>query len=710
MMNGEENQAHSRPEGQEDALPEKKRTWLLPLLSSLLFGFTLFVFAPLETWFSAGAELWFTVEDFLWPALAAFLTVSGVLFGVGMLLRGAGRSAFCALLFGLALALYVQGGFANADYGVLDGRAIDWPGFGDYPVWNTLMWVALALLPVVAVLLFRARAEGALRFLCVLLALTQAVSGFTLALTTPRKGVHTEIGFTTTDEFVLSGDRNILVFVLDTLDTTSFSDLLMHEPELAERLDGFTWFPKMVGQYPVTTFAMPMLLTGSGYLYETSKGNYLTTAWEKETFFHALKAEGYDVNVYSESEYAMPEAASLIDNIEEQPLAPTSAFALWSSMMRLTGFRYAPHLLKPSQMISTTDFDALKRGANTPVYTFDDTAFLSGLRERGFSAEKDAPNFKLYHLQGAHTPYNLRLDGTRGSSTIHEQLMALMNALLDMMEQMKAQGVYESSTIVITADHGNMTIDPAPVLLVKRPGDSGALKQNGYLVCQQDLHATIAAAAGLKGDIPYGMDAFAITADDWREAAYYNYYWKEADRFYEYNVTADDEGELVYAWTGRVYEYGDVKEMEMPAYTLGTEIPFVETADAVSWMDEMSGYFLQKGESGVWFGQPAARLRLRVADEEYGDLRVTFGVAGIIGESQTMKVVYDDTVQDEVVIARGDSEAGFTIPWDMLTDGEVTVTLRFPEAVSDYRQSGWTENGLIPRAVELTGMRIESVE
>lgn len=94
MMNGEENQAHSRPEGQEDALPEKKRTWLLPLLSSLLFGFTLFVFAPLETWFSAGAELWFTVEDFLWPALAAFLTVSGVLFGVGMLLRGAGRSAF----------------------------------------------------------------------------------------------------------------------------------------------------------------------------------------------------------------------------------------------------------------------------------------------------------------------------------------------------------------------------------------------------------------------------------------------------------------------------------------------------------------------------------------------------------------------------------------------------------------------------------------
>ena len=153
MMNGEENQAHSRPEGQEDALPEKKRTWLLPLLSSLLFGFTLFVFAPLETWFSAGAELWFTVEDFLWPALAAFLTVSGVLFGVGMLFRGAGRSAFCALLFGLALALYVQGGFANADYGVLDGRAIDWPGFGDYPVWNTLMWVALALLPVVAVLL-----------------------------------------------------------------------------------------------------------------------------------------------------------------------------------------------------------------------------------------------------------------------------------------------------------------------------------------------------------------------------------------------------------------------------------------------------------------------------------------------------------------------------------------------------------------------------
>lgn len=688
----------------------QKRPWLQPLLSGVLFSFALCVYAPVETCLSAGAELWFGVTDFLWPMLFSFILMAAAFFGACMLLRGLARDALCSLLVGLTVALYVQGAFANADYGVLDGRAIDWAGFGSYPIWNTVMWAVLALLPVALALIFRARAQGALRFVSAALCLMLSVSLGASALAQPKGEAYREAGFTTEGEFTLSSGKNVVVFVLDTMDTTTFSELLEHKPELADRLDGFTWFSRMVGQYPVTTFAMPALLTGTGYLYETSKGVYEQSAWEKDRFFHALKAEGYQVGVYSESEYAMEEAVGLVDNVALQPMVPTSALTLWQRVMRLAGFRYAPHVLKPSLVLSTTDFDPLKKGADSSVYTFDDEKFLRDFRAAGLSAEEPRPCFRLYHLQGAHTPYNLKADGTRGDSSLHEQVLSVLGGALSYFDQMKAMGVYDDATIVITADHGNMTIDPAPLLLVKRPEDAGPLVANENLVWQQDLHATIAAAAGLREKITYGTDAFALTADDLREAAYYNYYWAQADRFYEYAVTTDDEGELLYKATGRVYMYGDVLEPEPPAYTLGDLIPFRKPSDAVAWCDEMGNYLLTQADRGVWFGAPAARLNLALAGEEYDDLRVTLGVSEIKGDSQVMKVIYDDQVQEELVIRKGDDKVSFVVPWDAVTDGVLAVTLRFPQAVSAYRESGWASGDTRLRAVAFTDMVIESIE
>ena len=96
----------------------------------------------------------------------------------------------------------------------------------------------------------------------------------------------------------------------------------------------------------------------------------------------------------------------------------------------------------------------------------DDALFLSELRQSGVQCDVQTPVFALYHLEGAHVPITLRGDGTRAPQgqpvSMDEQLRAVFGGVFSMLEQMKAQGVYDQSTVILTSDHGNIVLDRSP--------------------------------------------------------------------------------------------------------------------------------------------------------------------------------------------------------------------------------------------------------
>ena len=75
------------------------------------------------------------------------------------------RQGLAALLFGTGLALYIQGNFINADYGILDGRQIDWSKYSAIGAINIIIWVPLIIIPVVLTYLKPKMASNIFRFL-----------------------------------------------------------------------------------------------------------------------------------------------------------------------------------------------------------------------------------------------------------------------------------------------------------------------------------------------------------------------------------------------------------------------------------------------------------------------------------------------------------------------------------------------------------------
>ena len=602
-------QSNPVPETNENRKP---RVWMSPLLVSLLFSFTFCVFAPLELYFSNAGEFWFSLLDIAGGVALTFIAVWAALFGLCLLLRGKARVVGCAVLFGLAVMLYLQGNFLNPSYGVLNGEAIDWAAYTGYAVWNTALWVLVPALCVWLALRKGKGFAGASRFLCVVLTLVQLTTLVTVSLEpVPQK--ETGYCFSKQDEFTLSAKQNTVVFILDTVDTSTVEDMLASDASFFSPLDGFTLYPNSVCAYPVTKYAVPYLLTTTPFLFETSYGNYLESSWKADTFFHTLQKNGYSIRLYTESGFALDGMQGMVENLAHEQSAPTSVAALCGMLYRFAGFRYAPHLLKPSLWFYSDGFNSLRTQKEGSIYVADDALFLSELKAGGLQCTDAAPVFALYHLEGAHVPTTLRADGTRASEgetvTLDDQLHAVFGGVFSMLEQMKAQGVYDRSTIVITADHGNIALDHSPVLLIKPANATGALQTNPVLATQEDLHQTLLAAMGIDAPLSYGENLLSLAPDDYREGTHYDFRWTDGDIFNEYTVAVDDTGKALYERTGQQYRTDGVYEVETPTLAPGDAVQTANISELSPYTDEICRNFEQDESNGVALNGPWQRFQ-----------------------------------------------------------------------------------------------------
>ena len=133
----------------------------------------------------------------------------------------------------------------------------------------------------------------------------------------------------------------------------------------------------------------------------------------------------------------------------------------------------------------------------------------------------DAPAgaFRFIHLLGAHYPYSIderANDLGTDNSTKEQQAQGSMYIVAEYLRQLKELGVYDRSTIIITADHGKWFLTPepltttsTPIMLVKPAKNSSqddettegtqgaAVQKSGMPVSHHDYLPTVAQAMGL---------------------------------------------------------------------------------------------------------------------------------------------------------------------------------------------------------------------
>ena len=648
----------------------------LPLC--LFFALTLTLFGATQMVCDNQEEFWFT-----WAQMAPGVVRVGlwVWEALTLLLAVLPRRAFPwgqGVLLGLGVAALLQGNGLNADYGALNGQAIAWGEYTVYGLINTALWAGILF---ICLSLRQWKRFGAL---CVVLPCLLAVGegGWIAYRAAQAPTPQTETYLSQAGLYTVGTEENLLVLVLDSVDADQFAQALAEDPDLSRRLEGFTWYRNAMGLSDPTKYGLPALLTGQAYTQPVDYAGFIAAAYADAPLYTMLAGDVWDARFFTDSRYVSLDAG-VVDNLAREELAVNDPAGLTRDLLRLCAFRYAPHFLKPQLWMYSNVFLPYAQAQGEPVYEVTDPAFDARLREEGLEATVERA-FRLIHLTGMHPPYTMDADCQYQAQgvTAQEQMRGCLRLAEDYLEQLRALGVYDRSAVLILADHGTDTVH-RPLLLLKRPGDTGEMAVNDAPVSYADLPATyVALLTGAQA----GTELWSIPQGQARTRLYYHESSRNnAFNLYEYSTQALSPSWEELIPTGRVF-HGDSLEAAAP-YTLGETLYFDLRATARPYL--VSGFSSADFHS-TWTVGESGRISLPLAQLPRSDtLTVEMKFLSIMGGSQRLRVdcggqtVFEGTVTDYTL--------RFSFPASLVQDQTLTLDFTYPDAIS-HLKAGLSED------------------
>ena len=557
------------------------QSFLCLLASALFLTFTLCLYGPIKLFIGNSEDFWFSMKELLVVVIPVFLTVTAVLLLVGCMLSEKARGTYTKILFGLAMGLYLQGTYINANYGVLDGTEIDWSQYTGLAIWNTAVWTACLALPFVLGIIPKTKKNTGRILLyasAFFLAIQIPAMAVDLINYTPKRGG--ELTVTTDGIYDLSGEENFIILLFDTMDEQYFRTFFENHKEYAEKLDGFIHYDNMLSSGARTIVAMPAMMTGVPFVRDMLYSEYIESIWSKDTPLSAMDKAGWDVRCYLESFLMGQGAAKYVRNLSLSGKNVGSYVTLGEKLYKLTAFRFAPHLMKPLFWMDTSEFDEAvsqtTENGKTEFATNNDALFYRNYLDNGgyrISSDYDKA-FRLYLLRGAHSPYKLSADGLDNSkkTSLEEQVEGNFSLLKAILQDLKEKGLYDSSTIIVSADHGDKGYAQHPMFLYKAAGASGEMMTSHVPASMFDLYMLFYDAAGSTApENPYAMDFRSLKEGETRERRFFKNGANSASRVVIDEYVTTDLAEETKKMT-IVHEYlGEDKDIP---YQLGEKLSF----------------------------------------------------------------------------------------------------------------------------------------
>ena len=506
------------------------------LLSSIvLLVLTYFVFQPFQLWYSNRTELWFSwVDCCVWSLVSAAITAV-VLWSLSFVIRSDG---YYAIIWGVSLALYIQGNFIMTKYGVFDGKDINWGEYRNTAIWNTAVWLFLCVvLPLFlkrkytkqfsAIVVGTSLALVAVQILAIVLLVVPSIWG---------KRNNEELYLSDKGLYDISDERNIIVFVLDTYGEDVFKLTADMFPESVEFLDGFRSYTNASCSYYSTYGSVPYILTDVLDENEVKYGEYVDAAWEEKKvtdYYSGLRDRGYQIGIYTNDLFVSNEAKdNLLDNAVRMESKPNSYVGLWGKMLEFSSFRCFPHVLKKYVWLYGGDFDKYKTTKNSDqmYYSSDNVKFYNGLMDKELTVISTAKQYKVIHLDGEHPPFELvpkQFDGESIKKNAITESLGLLEILKEYMDQLKSGSCYDNSLIIITADHGYVSKYQRtnPLFLIKDYNSRGDIEYYDDPISHSNIMGTIVKSEQLENDENYSASIYDICNDKESMRPYYYYYW-----------------------------------------------------------------------------------------------------------------------------------------------------------------------------------------
>ena len=488
---------------------------ILAALCAIAFSFTFIVFGPYELYISSMQFLTFAFSDLVMPMAVLGAIVAAVLFIVLIILRGKIFNYALSSLFSVTLAGYLQGNFFNLDHGALDGSSIPWADMTSTTLKNLAIWFVIAAAVFALMYFSRKIWAHAIQLVCVMLIGAQIVALSTLLINTEFPSLEQSKFLSDKGINTITENENVVFFLLDRFDNHYADKLLEQNPEWYDKLSGFTYYHNFTGSYTRTCPSVAYLLTGVECDYKIPFSEYFAKAWKESDFLRDIREAGYTTNIYTDIPYTMGNSENVmgvVDNLSADSLSVNKKL-MYKYMLSLSAYRYAPEALKPSFWLYTGDLaniTSMVESTDKP-YTINDPLFWRTMWEKGIEVDPDSKGtFNFFHLGGSHEPFIMDENGNEvpysmTTEAMYAQTTGNMNMIFRYIEELKAKGVYDNTTIIISADHGmtgtQTALDfPRMVSLFVKPANADTsvpMTTSNKQVCHDNLRSSILSYFGL---------------------------------------------------------------------------------------------------------------------------------------------------------------------------------------------------------------------
>jgi membrane protein insertase Oxa1/YidC/SpoIIIJ len=328
---------------------------------------------------------------------------------------------------------------------------------------------------------------------------------------------------------------NTLIIFLDRFMGSYVESILAADPQMGERLSGFTWYPRTLAAGENSIAGLHPLLGGYDYmpLEMNARGKPLRDL-SVEAFSilpYNFAHHGYRANVVAprglgftmagdcsylrmKNVFCTHISARIAQRRAEEmhfPLREVSSADYADLLVLLAAMRSAPYAIKELLHEYGPWREFMNHSAGT---TFREWAELGALPELS-QTDAAEPNFNFVSNILPHEPYyldescrpqlqRLQLTDEEARQVGHQSLFSLQHSIAarcalysvaDYLDFLKAQGVYDNTRIVIVSDHGikgavkdnssraiaggtqdNIYVRTRSLLLVKDRGTKGALR------------------------------------------------------------------------------------------------------------------------------------------------------------------------------------------------------------------------------------------
>lgn len=524
-------------------------------------------FAPLGIVYGNINQFIFSPGEIIWILIAFCAAATAVMTAVGTLLPLKASLILNAIEFSGGLCCYVQSFFLNGKMGTLTGEG-DHYSLSTVLV-NLLLWVLIAAVIIVgAILLIKFKKEQLARSVVMFLALSLTVMQLTAFVSTvftsdgmTGSGVQKNYYLSDIGEYEISDGKNTVMFIIDTCDGRYLEQAISEYPDIFDGLDGFVYYPNATSTHSRTYPSVPYLLTGEICHFDKPYSEYVDEAYKNNSYIEDIKATGCNIGLYTNNQYVANKGMMSIDNSVSNSETRISFIGTLKQMGRISLYRNVPYALKSRFRYGGESVNEnvifIPKSAPQRCITSNDVAFYNRLVSDGIAVSGSySKAFRLYHMWGAHPggKFDQNMQPAKQGSTT-QCIRGNFLIIQDYIRQMKELGVYEDSTIIITADHGSsngssdkrpLVIDSAPtVAMLVKPSGCGMSNEGVTTstapVCHADLFSTV--IASLDGNYEkYGTPVWNHTEGEQRTRYYYNQ-----------ALYSDEDGEIAlreYAVTG----------------------------------------------------------------------------------------------------------------------------------------------------------------